>query len=122
MGLCLIEHVDLSDRLSSPNKLFESLAGDTPPLCSDLVEARRMLGPLADDWILADPDTELPAALARIGKANVEAFREKWLGATSWEDEIRPLVEAYSQLRSARELQSAAGQEQSATSHRTDST
>ena len=99
VGLCLIEHqLDLSDKLSSPNKLLESLAADTPPLCSDLVEARRLLGPLADKWILSDPTTQLGAALERISKADVEAFRSEWPGATTWDDEIRPLVAAFSLL------------------------
>ncbi len=102
VGLCLIEHVDLSDRLSSPNKLFESLAGDTPPLCSDLVEARRMLGPLAEDWILDDPATELGDRIAKIDKKDVSVFRDRWAGLASWDDEIRPLVEAYRRLPSIR--------------------
>jgi glycosyltransferase involved in cell wall biosynthesis len=99
VGLCLIEHqLDLSDELSSPNKLLESLAADTPPLCSNLVEARRLLGPLADRWILSDPSTQLAAALERISKADVEAFRSEWPGATTWDDEIQPLVAAFSLL------------------------
>jgi glycosyltransferase involved in cell wall biosynthesis len=100
VGLCLIEHQrDLSDELSSPNKLLESLAAGTPPLCSDLVEARRLLGPLADKWIMKDPGTQLAAALERISKADVEAFRSEWPGATTWDDEIQPLVAAYNLLR-----------------------
>ena len=98
VGLCLIEHVDLSDQLSSPNKLFEALAGDTPPLCSDLVEARRMLGPLSTDWILDDPERDLPRALVTINKDDVRTFREQWQGSPSWDDEVRPLVEAYRRL------------------------
>jgi len=99
VGLCLIECIhDLSDELSSPNKLLESLAANTPPLCSDLVEARRLLGPLANRWILSDPSTQLGGALERIGKADVEAFRSEWPGATTWGDEIQPLVAAYSLL------------------------
>lgn len=113
VGLCLIEHVDLSDRLSSPNKLFESLAGDTPPLCSDLVEARRMLGPLADDWILDDPATDLVSAIARIGKADVLAFRDAWSGLSSWDDEIEPLIQAYRQLPPVRIHQSTPGSRES---------
>jgi glycosyltransferase involved in cell wall biosynthesis len=99
VGLCLIEHqLGLSAELSSPNKLLESLAADTPPLCSDLVEARRLLGPLADGWILSDPSTQLAAALERISKADVEAFRSEWPGATTWDEEIQPLVAAFSLL------------------------
>ena len=99
VGLCLIEtQLDLSKKLSSPNKLFESLAADVPPLCSDLVEPRRLLGPSADRWILTDPRTQLAAALERIGKADVEQFRSVWQGATTWEDEVEPLVDAFRNL------------------------
>lgn len=99
VGLCLIEHHrDLSDRLSSPNKLLEALAADTPALCTDLVEARRLLGPLADAWILADATIDLPNALRRIGKGDVAAFRSQWVGTTTWDQEIEPLVAAYSRL------------------------
>lgn len=96
VGLCLIEdQLDLSDRLSSPNKLLESLAADVPPLCSDLIEARRLLGPLAEKWMLADPRTQLAGFLERIVKADVEQFKSTWPGATRWEVEVQPLVDAY---------------------------
>ena len=99
VGLCLIEqHLDLSDKLSSPNKLLESLAANRPPLCTDLVEARRLLGPLADTWILRDPRTQLESALERIGKEAVKEFSSKWAGAPTWEAEIEPLMAAYSSL------------------------
>jgi glycosyltransferase involved in cell wall biosynthesis len=99
VGLSLIEiQLDLSDKLSSPNKLLESLAADTPPLCSDLIEARRLLGPLADSWILSDPSTQLGPAIERIGKADVQEFRSKWSGTTTWEQEIESLVVAYQGL------------------------
>lgn len=96
VGLCLIEnHLDLSDRFSSPNKLLESLAADVPPLCSELVEARTLLGPLADRWTLTDPMAQLVAALGHIGKEDVEQFKSEWPGATTWEAEVEPLVAAY---------------------------
>ena len=53
-GGLIEEQLDLSDQLSSPNKLTEALAGHTPALCTDLVEARRMLGDLAETWVLKD--------------------------------------------------------------------
>ncbi len=99
VGLCLIEHqLDLSDRLSSPNKLLESLAADVPALCSDLIEARKLLGSLADDWILDDPSQQLPSALARITKSGVRKFRDAWQGTTTWADEVAPLARAYQRL------------------------
>lgn len=99
VGLCLIDiQLDLSDRLSSPNKLLESLAAVRPALCSDLVEARRLMGPLADKWILSDPEAELDGALERIGKADVATFTSEWSGMATWDDEVAPLVTAYGRL------------------------
>lgn len=93
VGLCLIERQSsLSDRLSSPNKLMEALAAGIPPLCSDLVEARRLLADAADDWILVDPPSMLPAALARITKADCERFSESWKGVPSWDEDVADVV------------------------------
>lgn len=98
VGLCLIEdQLDLSDRLSSPNKLTEALAGGIPALCTDLIEARRLLGDLADKWILKEVD-DLGPALRRISKEDVADFREAWSGVAEWSEEVRPLVEAYRHL------------------------
>ena len=99
VGLCLIDiQLDLSDRLSSPNKLLEALAADRPALCSDLVEARRLMGRLADKWILSEPEIELANALERITKADVEAFTSEWPGMPTWDEGVKPLVAAYGRL------------------------
>lgn len=96
VGLCLIEYVSLSDELSTPNKLMEALAAGIPPLSSDLVEARRLLGPeLADVWVLDDPSTQLQAALERIGRDEIAAFREAWKGIPSWDEQAVDLLGAY---------------------------
>lgn len=94
-ALCLIETHALSYRFSSPNKLFEALAASTPVLCSDLTEARRFLGKLADTWIIDDPSAHLAAAVARLGNSEVEAFRRTWQGLRSWECEVQALVRGY---------------------------
>jgi glycosyltransferase involved in cell wall biosynthesis len=95
VGLCLIEsELDLSKQLSSPNKLTEALAAGTPALCTDLIEARRVLGALSETWVLHDID-ELEDALKRISHADVAAFRASWSGVPEWSDEVRPLVDAY---------------------------
>lgn len=94
-GLCLIEHVSLSDLLSTPNKLMEPLAAGIPVLSSDLVEARRLLGDIADTWVLSSPEQELGNALQRLGKRDVEAFQEVWHGLASWETQVEPLLIAY---------------------------
>ena len=98
VGLCLIEHVDLSDQLSSPNKLMEALAASIPALCSDLVEARRLLGPLAKNWVLNDPERDLDDAITRINKSDVAEFCALWTGVRPWDEEVVPLVDAYKRL------------------------
>ncbi|WP_417508305.1 glycosyltransferase [Microbacterium sp.] len=96
VGLCLIEYVSLSDELSTPNKLMEALAAGVPPLSSNLVEARRLLGPeLAQVWVLDAPAEQLIGALERIGPAEIAAFREAWKGIPSWDEQAVALLEAY---------------------------
>jgi len=93
VGLCLIERQSsLSDRLSSPNKLMEALAAGIPPLCSDLVEARRLLGGAAEQWILPDPPSMLGPALDRITKAHCARFTASWNGVPSWDEDVADVV------------------------------
>lgn len=99
VGLCLIEiEQDLSDRLSSPNKLLEALAAGIPALCTDLIEARRLLADQAEDWILKDPERELSEFIDRVSRSDVENFKREWPGLKSWTDEVAPLVHAVEQL------------------------
>lgn len=96
VGICLIEHVSLSDELSTPNKLMEALAANIPPLSSNLVETRRLLGPqLGPTWILEDPVHQLDAALSRISRDNVNEFKRQWQGIPSWDAQASDLVAAY---------------------------
>jgi glycosyltransferase involved in cell wall biosynthesis len=99
VGLCLIDlGYSLSARLSSPNKLMEPLAAKTPPLCSDLAEARNLLGALADQWILEDPERELAGRIATISKSDVSQFRADWHADLSWDADVAPLASAYEKL------------------------
>ena len=105
VGICLIEYVSLSDKLSTPNKLMEALAAGIPPLTSDLIEARRLLGPqLSDAWILESPAEQLGAALERIGPQDIVRFRKQWQGIPSWDGQAVRLVEAYTEAFSNRGL------------------
>lgn len=99
VGLCMIEgHLDLSDHLSSPNKLFEYLAAGIPPLCSDLPVAQAELGPLAQTWIVQNPERDLAAAVGRLTPVDIDAFRQSWRGLGTWNEEIADLVAAYRAL------------------------
>lgn len=95
VGLCLIEHACLSMALSTPNKLMEALKAGIPPLCSDLVEARRLLGEAAETWVLTDPVRELDAAIERITVEDVRRFRESPPRIPTWEEQAGALVAAY---------------------------
>ncbi len=103
VALCLIDTTSLSYRLSSPNKLFEALAAGTPPLCTELPEARRVLGPLFDDWLVRDPTRDLVHQLGNGLPAAAARFRSLWIGLPTWADEVSPLVAEYERVvRSAR--------------------
>lgn len=102
VGLCLIEYVSLSDELSTPNKLMEALAAGIPPLSSDLVEARRLLGPeLSKTWILDSPEDQLSSALDRISLQDVAEFKKQWKGIPTWDAQAADLVAAYREALAA---------------------
>ena len=95
VGLCLIEHqLDLSDRFSSPNKLLEALAAGTPALCSELIEARNILGELSDAWIIETTTSALALKLQNISKADVADFKRQWTGIHTWDEEVGSLASA----------------------------
>jgi len=96
VGLCLLNtDVALNNRLAAPNKLFEALCAKTPVISSDLPEVRQVLGPLANRWVLKDPEAELFGTLKRLDKNSVSDFRSRFKGLPSWADEVKPLVAAY---------------------------
>jgi glycosyltransferase involved in cell wall biosynthesis len=100
VGLCLIDTSALSYAYSSPNKLFEALAAQRPVLCTDLVEARRLIGADFDTWLVRDPVSDLEAVIGRI---DVDAVRRAANAQVAvrlppWTEEAEHLVEAYSRL------------------------
>ncbi len=101
IGLCLIEYTSLSYELSTPNKLMESWVAGIPPLCSDLREARSLLGVEASrTWVLESPVEQLSAALDRITVADVKKFKKSWKPVPSWDAQASSLVDAYIQAAS----------------------
>lgn len=104
-----IQPTDLNSRLSSPNKLFESIAAGVPVVSSDLPVRRRILvddpdGPLGElcdptdpasiaaaiRRVLDVPPTERAARRARI----LRAAHDRW----NWETEGAKLVALYDEL------------------------
>lgn len=102
---------DLNSRLSTPNKLFESLAAGVPVVSSDFPERRRIVmdpdrGPLGALCDPTDP-ASIAAAIRSILDApppERQALRERCLRAAherwNWEAESTALVELYADLAS----------------------
>jgi glycosyltransferase involved in cell wall biosynthesis len=109
LGLALTQPTTLNNRLSSPNKMFETIATGTPIVMSDFPEMRRVIrddpaGPLG---ALCDPTdvraiggairsiVELsPEERAALRARCLKAARERW----NWERESRALVDLYATL------------------------
>ena len=106
VGVMAIQPSTLNHRLSTPNKLFESLAAGLPVVTSDFTEMREIvlddpLGPLGE---VCRPDD--PADLARAIRAILdlppeerEALRARCLAAAharwNWEAEVAGLLQLY---------------------------
>lgn len=101
VALSLIDVRSLSYRLSSPNKLFEALAAGIPPLCSDLVEARRLMGDTFDSWVIKDPKVDLELAVRKISHQDLQSFSIAWPGIGTWTSEIEPMVSRFRELLQA---------------------
>lgn len=95
-GICLIEPVSLSDKLSTPNKLMECLAAGVPPLSSNIIEAKNRLGPeYSKVWIIDNPQEQLTSALRKINIDQIVKFKNEWKGIQNWDDQAKNLVVAY---------------------------
>ncbi len=98
LALSLIETLAQSYAWSSPNKLFEALAAGTPPVASDLPEARRRLGTLASDLILTSPADQLHGFLAHLDRPQALRYREQLAPLPTWEQGVGPMLDAYRRL------------------------
>jgi glycosyltransferase involved in cell wall biosynthesis len=104
----------LNERLSTPNKLFESLAVGLPVVSSDFPERRRIIMEDPDGPLGAVCDPTDPAALAAairsilvLDPASRQDLRARCLRAAharwNWETESARLVALYDALAAARE-------------------
>ena len=118
VGVMPIQASTLNHRLSSPNKLFESLATGLPVVVSDFLEMRRIVledpdGPLGAVCEPADPASVAAAIRSILDLSQVErdALRARCLRAAherwNWETESARLVDLYDSL--ALEAGSATG-------------
>jgi glycosyltransferase involved in cell wall biosynthesis len=109
VGVMAIQASTLNHRLSSPNKLFESIATGLPVVVSDFLEMRRFVlddpdGPLGAVCDPADP-ASIAAAIRSIldlGPEERAALRARCLRAAherwNWETESGHLVQLYDSL------------------------
>ena len=109
VGVMAIQASTLNHRLSSPNKLFESIATGLPVVVSDFIEMRRIVlenpdGPLGAVCDPADPEA-IAAAIRSILDLDPdarEALRARCLRAAherwNWETESGHLVALYDSL------------------------
>ena len=109
VGVMAIQASTLNHRLSSPNKLFESIATGLPVVVSDFVEMRRIVlddpdGPLGAVCDPADPASIAAAirSILELGPDEREALRARCLRAAherwNWETESAGLVALYDSL------------------------
>ena len=112
INVMAIAPTTLNHRLSTPNKLFESLAAGVPVVCSDFAPMRRIvrddpLGPLGEVCDPLDPASigaairavleQPPDARADLRARCLAAAHERW----NWETESARLVELYQSLGAA---------------------
>ncbi|RRD49038.1 glycosyltransferase [Arachnia propionica] len=98
LALSLIETTAQSYAWSSPNKLFEALSAGTPPVCSDLPEARRRVGQEAPQLILRDPRSQLGPLLESLDRPTALEIRRSLKPLPTWEQGVQPLVTEYQAL------------------------
>lgn len=109
VGVMPIQASTLNHRLSSPNKLFESLATGLPVVVSDFREMRRIVlddpdGPLGAVCDPADPASVAAAirSILDLAPAERDALRARCLRAAherwNWETESARLVALYDAL------------------------
>jgi glycosyltransferase involved in cell wall biosynthesis len=109
VGVMAIQASTLNHRLSSPNKLFESIATGLPVVVSDFLEMHRIVlddpdGPLGAVCDPADPASIAaairsildldPAELADLRARCLRAAHDRW----NWETESAKLVALYTSL------------------------
>ena len=109
VGVMPIQASTLNHRLSSPNKLFESLATGLPVVVSDFLEMRRIVlddpdGPLGAVCDPSDPASVAagirsivdldPDARDALRRRCLRAAHERW----NWETESAKLVALYDSL------------------------
>ena len=109
VGVMAIQPTTLNHRLSTPNKLFESLAAGLPAVVSDFPEMREIvledpLGPLGEVCNPSDPASIADGILRIVARPEPDrmALRARCLAAAharwNWSMEVAGLLELYTDL------------------------
>lgn len=113
LSLVLTQPTCENNRLSSPNKLFESLAAGTPVVASQLPEIERVLGADGSAGILIEPSSTkgLASAIRKIMELSPPLYaqmrdraRQLALDTYNWETEVRKLTGLFERFRKAGRL------------------
>ena len=95
IGLCLIEDLCLSYRLSLPNKLFEYLLAGIPVIINDLPEQRKFVEKYNCGWVLSDSENDLYNFLKELSLKDIldkKSGAEKVRTDLNWEREVEPYI------------------------------
>jgi glycosyltransferase involved in cell wall biosynthesis len=114
VGVMPIQRSTLNHYLSTPNKLFESLAAGVPVVVSDFPEMRRIVMEDPDGPLGATCDPADPASVARAIRSVIDLdpvladdLRRRCLAAAheryNWETEVSRLLSLYADLAAALE-------------------
>jgi len=105
VALCLIDVTSRSYQLSSPNKLLEGLAAGIPVVCTDLPEARRLMGRSFESWLVPSPREGLQQFVQGVTPDDVARFKRGWVGLQTRRAELQLLADAYAEALSHRTVQ-----------------
>ncbi len=97
VGICMIEHVSLSDYLCLPNKLFEYIAAGLPVLVSDMPELRRVVETYSCGFVAGKGRHEIEAAISRIETSPPSRLTGLPVELT-WNAQARSLTLAYARF------------------------
>lgn len=101
VGLCGVEDICESYRLSLPNKIFEYLSAGIPCLAPDFPEIARVIRQTGAGWLHPDSESGLTKRILAIGEEDIDSKREHALEACEdfdWPTQAKALVSAYREV------------------------
>ena len=96
VGICLIEDVSLSYRLSLPNKVFQCIGAGVPVLINDLPEQATFARDLGCGWIAPAQDEALRSLVNSLDREEIALRRQRACSAATtltWDREVVPYLD-----------------------------